>query len=278
MEEVPRPGKGPRPLRRIDRSRIIPLMASSTPTAGRPWAPPSLALDADRIVQTVEILHRRIDERFPGSGLGGVCVQLWKIGEQTRDRLAWVAKPILYLRAATWLASALVVVAVVAAFATLRPSGGALDALDAVQLMESGLQDAVFIGVGLFFLVSLENRIKRRRALGFIRELRALAHIVDMHQLTKDPNRVLHDGDTASSPKRTLRPDQLARYLDYCTEMLSLTSKVAALYAERFDDSVVLQAVDEVEALTTGLSRKIWQKIMLLDQPVVPAPSSPVEP
>jgi hypothetical protein len=28
----------------------------------------------------------------------------------------------------------------------------------------------------------------------------------------------------------------------------------------------VLEAVDEVESLTTGLSRKIWQKIMILDQ------------
>jgi hypothetical protein len=27
----------------------------------------------------------------------------------------------------------------------------------------------------------------------------------------------------------------------------------------------VLQAVDEVEALTTWLSRKIWQKIMILE-------------
>ncbi len=246
-------------------------MAPYERTASGRWAPPSLTLDPDRIVDTVGILHRRIDERFPASGLEGVCAQLLSIAERTRDRLTWVGTPILYLRAATWLAAALVVVAVVAAFATLRPSGGALSALDAVQLMESGLQDAVFIGVGLFFLVSLENRVKRRRALGFIRELRALAHIVDMHQLTKDPHRVLQDGDTASSPKRTLRPDQLARYLDYCTEMLSLTSKVAALYAERFDDAVVLQAVDEVEALTTGLSRKIWQKIMLLDQPGAPS-------
>ena len=47
--------------------------------------------------------------------------------------------------------------------------------------------------------------------------------------------------------------------------MLSLTSKIAALYAERFDDSVVLQAVDEVETITTNLSAKIWQKIMILD-------------
>ena len=46
---------------------------------------------------------------------------------------------------------------------------------------------------------------------------------------------------------------------------LSLTSKLAALYAERLSDSVLLQAVDEVETLTTALSGKIWQKIMMLD-------------
>lgn len=127
------------------------------------------------------------------------------------------------------------------------------------------LQDAIFVGFGLLFLVTVEGRIKRRRALRFIRELRALAHIVDMHQLTKDPDRVVGvSADTASSPRRTLTREELGRYLDYCSEMLSLISKVAALYADRFDDAVVLQAVDEVEAITNGLSNKIWQKIMIL--------------
>jgi hypothetical protein len=114
--------------------------------------------------------------------------------------------------------------------------------------------------------VTAEDRLQRREALGYIRELRAIAHIVDMHQLTKDPDRMLQRvADTASSPKRSLTRDQLGRYLDYCSELLALTSKLAALYAERFNDSVVLQAVDEVEALTSGLSAKIWQKIMVLD-------------
>ena len=48
--------------------------------------------------------------------------------------------------------------------------------------------------------------------------------------------------------------------------MLSLTGKVAALYAQSLHDSVVLSAVNEVESLTTGLSRKIWQKIMILNR------------
>ena len=44
--------------------------------------------------------------------------------------------------------------------------------------------------------------------------------------------------------------------------MLSLTGKIAALYLKDFDDSVVVSAVNEIEELTTGLSRKIWQKII----------------
>ena len=57
---------------------------------------------------------------------------------------------------------------------------------------------------------------------------------------------------------------ELSRYLDYCSEALSLTGKVAALYMKGFDDPVALQAVNEVESLTTGLSRKIWQKLTIL--------------
>jgi hypothetical protein len=34
---------------------------------------------------------------------------------------------------------------------------------------------------------------------------------------------------------------------------------------QKFDDPVALVAVNEVEELTTGLSRKIWQKIMILN-------------
>ena len=59
------------------------------------------------------------------------------------------------------------------------------------------------------------------------------------------------------------RPE-LGRYLDYCSELLSLTSKIAALFVERFNDPVTLSAVNEIESLTAGLSRKIWQKISML--------------
>ena len=59
---------------------------------------------------------------------------------------------------------------------------------------------------------------------------------------------------------------QLTRYLDYCAEMLSLTGKLAALYGERMRDPVVIEGVNEIENLTTGLANKIWQKISMIGE------------
>jgi hypothetical protein len=55
------------------------------------------------------------------------------------------------------------------------------------------------------------------------------------------------------------------RYLDYCSELLALNAKFAALFAQNTDDSVILNAVNDLELLMQGLSAKIWQKIMILD-------------
>ena len=122
------------------------------------------------------------------------------------------------------------------------------------------------IGAAIFFLLTLESRFKRGRACDSVHELRSLAHIIDMHQLTKDPERITNKNylRTANSPTAYMTPFQLRRYLDYCSEMLSLTGKIAAVYVQDFNDSVTLASVNEVETLCTGLSRKIWQKVSLL--------------
>ena len=75
---------------------------------------------------------------------------------------------------------------------------------------------------------------------------------------------------TPSSPQRKMTPFELTRYLDYCSEMLSLLSKIGALYVQDFSDPVTLSAVDEVQDLTTGLSQKMWQKIMILQRLIAP--------
>ena len=86
-----------------------------------------------------------------------------------------------------------------------------------------------------------------------------------MHQLTKNPER-LRPGFHRTDASITLGLDErdLASSLDYCSELLSLVAKTAALCAEESSDAVVLDTVSEIESLTLGMSRKIWQKISLL--------------
>ncbi len=224
-----------------------------------------LSLDADEIVRTIDTLSRRIEERFPGAGLGRVCRELLAIARRARERAQWIAQPILVLRVITVGLAVLILAGLGLTFARLKPPAGGFEVGQFIQVLEAGINDLVLIGAAIFFLGTLEGRIKRRRALRALHELRSIAHIIDMHQLTKDPERTVGDAPaTESSPVRRMTPLELGRYLDYCSEMLSLTGKVAALYVQHFDDSVALQAVNEIEDLTTGLSSKIWQKLMIL--------------
>jgi hypothetical protein len=136
------------------------------------------------------------------------------------------------------------------------------------QSFEAAVSSIVFLGAAGVFLFTLETRVKRRRVLKAIHELRALAHVIDMHQLNKDPKDPrVESYDTASSPTRDLTHFELSRYLDYCSELLALCGKIAAIYSQALDDGVVLASASEIESLCTGLSRKIWQKINVLKTP-----------
>jgi len=227
-------------------------------------------LDKDRIAETAALLERRIGERFPDSSLRKVAKEVVELAGDVGRQAADLEKPILWLRILTVLtigaaASIFVLVGTVLSFD--RISTGAFDF---VQGLEAFLNTAVFAGVGFWTLVTLEERFKRKRALDGLHALRSVIHIIDMHQLTKDPA-VLLQGfiPTPSSPARRLSRPELTRYLDYCSEMLSITGKLAALYAQALNDDVVVNAVNDIENLGTNLSRKIWQKIMLVGEETI---------
>jgi hypothetical protein len=87
-----------------------------------------------------------------------------------------------------------------------------------------------------------------------------------MHQLTKDPDRLddrISPLDVAGKP---MDADAMGRYLHFCTELLAVIGKVGQLYVQNFSDAQSLAAVDQFENLATGLSSKIWQKLMILDR------------
>ncbi|MBU0550268.1 hypothetical protein KKB55_02470 [Myxococcota bacterium] len=224
-------------------------------------------LNTRKTVETIALLERRIAERFPDAGLRQVCLELHALAEACQTRSRWIAKPHWGLRLFVTLIIAGLISGLVYGVIKMDLSLGQLKLADLIQVLEAGINDVFLIGAAIFFLVSMESRRKRKRALAALHELRSIAHVIDMHQLTKDPSRILEQRHaTASSPQISLTPFELSRYLDYCSEMLSLAGKLAAIYAQHSSDDVVLRAVNELEALTSNLSGKVWQKILILKE------------
>lgn len=221
-------------------------------------------LSADHIIATLEKLHARIVARFPDAGLGRVCAELIEAGRVSVVEAAALARPDYVWRGAAGALIAAGLIAQVAALRFLHLERISGTAPELLQGLEAAVSLLILFGSAVWFVLTLEERIKRQRVLDALHRLRSLAHVIDMHQLTKDPTIVLDAQKTPASPERTMSHFQLTRYLDYCSEMLALIGKLSALYAERMRDGVVIEAVNDMEALTTGLGRKIWQKITLI--------------
>lgn len=227
-------------------------------------------LKADRILQTMEELHGRIAKRFPASSLRGIAEELVVVVKESLDTVARIREPNVWLRVGIGVLVALLLGLLVYVAGGVKVESDALPNFgDRVALINNVITSSVFLLGLIGFLVTLEQRFKRQRAIKALHELRSMANIVDMHQLRKDPESFLNVG--TPDPTR-LSPAEMARYLQYCTDLLAILGKVAALYVEGLPDTQTLEAADRIEALTTSLSRKVWQKISLLDTVYQPQP------
>lgn len=224
-------------------------------------------LQSKLVLETIVILEKRIFERFPGSGLSGVCTELRMLAEEVDALVLRLSQPAWAMRIGAALGVlGLTLMAGWMGYVALHTSLNFGGFGEILQATEAGVNVIILLVMAIFFMSSLETRNKRRMTLEALHCLRSIVHIIDMHQLTKDPEFVLFQApETDSSPTRNLTRFLLVRYLDYCSEMLSLTSKVAALHVQYLNDSVVQDAVSDIEILAGNLSSKIWQKIMILD-------------
>ncbi|MBA3449507.1 MAG: hypothetical protein H0T56_18245 [Pseudaminobacter sp.] len=224
-------------------------------------------LDPTLIIATAERLSERVSERFPESGLRKVAAELVSLSRDAAGSAKALEAPIWPVRILIGLsilmgASVFLFVGTFLSFD--RISTGAFDL---VQGIEASLNTLLLAGLGFLALVRAEERIKRKRVFRELHGLRSLIHVIDMHQLTKDPAALAASfKPTAHSPVRSLDAADLARYLDYCSEMLSISGKLAALFAQSVNDDVVIDAVNDIESLGSNLSRKIWQKITMIDE------------
>jgi len=226
-----------------------------------------MILMPDRVIGTLDTLLARILERFGNCGLANVCAQLCEIAREDKQRALRIARGYIWLRA---LVFALLAAGIAVLVWVLSLIDFTKTAADSVYSVLAGLEAAanltLFTGAVMLFLIKLEERLKRRSALAALHELRSIVHVIDMHQLTKDPSRFVVGEKTPSSPSLLLNEFQMTRYLDYCSEMVSLTSKVAVLFGQSLEDRAVADVVSDIERVGSGLSQKIWQKISILQE------------
>lgn len=221
-------------------------------------------LRKEKLVETAEKLGQRIEERFPRAGLSQVAVEIVQIAREAVVRAESIRRPNLWLRTGLVLLLAAAVSGIVGYIFSRTERSSALN--EFVKFLDESKGIAAYLAGIAVFLVTLEVRFKRRKALRAVHELRAIAHIIDMYQLAKDPDQLGSDNEPITTSGRTLTADDLKHYLHYCTELLALVSKIGQLYVQDFADSTALAAVDQFENLATGLSSKIWQKIMILER------------
>jgi hypothetical protein len=220
-------------------------------------------IDGLAVVRTLESLELRIQARFPTGNLRHVCQQLTILARDTSQRAAALTKPNLYIRFGVGIVFLLGLAAGGYGATHVHMESGDMNGPLIVSTLESLVNLMLLVGAAVFTLITLEARFKQRTALRALHELRSIIHVIDMHQLTKDPSMI---GETTSGvgPSHNLSKFELVRYLDYCSEMLSLAAKLAALYAQDISDVGVVDAASDIEQLATNLSQKVWQKISIL--------------
>lgn len=226
-------------------------------------------LEVDGLRATLDRLVARITARFPERNLVLVAGEVGHVIDDIAHDAATVGRTRELLRRLfTGLALAIAAIAVVAIVLSVRDAfhrDEGRPAFEWLPVLESGINDIAFAGIAVFFLLRVPERLQRRSTLKLLYRLRSLAHVVDMHQLAKDPDMILSEISlTEASRREDLTLAELGRYLDYCSELLALVSKAAALCAQDSDDGVVLDTVSEIETLCSGLRSGIWQKIDLL--------------
>ena len=223
-------------------------------------------LDSTAVCESTAALQKRVYARFPDRGLWEVCGELLGLVDEVtsgggisrrRIRLARLLSRLGIIMVLTIFGGAIVLAAV-----SIWQTPDSLGPVDWLPLLETVVNNLVFAGIAIFFLVAIPERLERARVLRLVHRLRSLAHVIDMHQLTKVPER-LQRGSRADGGLDLTR-EQLAHYFDYCTEMLSLVGKTAALFAEDTTDGDVLDAVEGIETLTSDMARKVWQKIAII--------------
>jgi hypothetical protein len=238
-------------------------MKLSLPTGVPPYQ--RHRLDPAKIVETAENLARNVGESFSGTALAGLAVELAALAHRTDELARHARKPIYAIRVCSALAALATILGLcyLASHIHARWEFGTIGEL--FDATDAGFNLLVLLAGAVWFMITLETRIKRKKALECLEELRDFIHVIDVTQLYYTPDIYRSD---PSSFQSSVNLDYT--YLLFCTQMLGLISNLAPLYARGAAGDSIMRAVSDVELLANDITVKLLTKVGTVR--VVPKP------
>jgi hypothetical protein len=212
-------------------------------------------LDPARIIETAENLARVIGEKLPGSSLADLAVELSQIAHAIVERARRARRPIFVIRVVSVLAvsTSLLVLWYLLNHIHTRWEFGTIT--EVFEAADAGFNLLILLAGALWFLITFENRIKRKKALEFIEELREFVHVIDVTQLFYTP--LVYNSEAAAG--RTSATFDYTYFL-FCTQMLAVISNLAPLYTRGAAGDSILRAASDVEQLANAITVKLLSK------------------
>ena len=229
----------------------------------------STSLQAEKIEKAIDDLEQGIKEILPGRKIVDVCQDLKEVIYEAKKK-SLRNKTQSFTRnkfVKLFFIAALILLAT--SFITLGLSyllnflGSNIGLEEGLQLTDTAI--TLLLPSIAYIFYRLKDNIKtyRSEVLQDLHKLRMLSHIIDVKQLNKTPEWLDWKEQQSNYGRKLDRPEK-AFYLEFCSQMQSLIGKIAVLYIRDVNDPALITAVNEIETLTTGLSRKTWQKLMLM--------------
>jgi hypothetical protein len=227
-----------------------------------------VTFDPAKLIETIERVVGQIRSEFPKADLLAVGESVTELARRAETRSAAIKASSVPLRIAIVLILAFGLAGSWFVIQKIRRFPDAGELFTFFQGLEAVLNVVILAGVALFSIVTVESRWQRSAVLKEINAIVSLVHVIDMHQLGKRPMLVeaRSAGKDHALPAGSYTPDEIMRYFDLCSDLMSLAAKIALIYEEVLPDSAVSDAVTDAAQLATALSNETYQKMMLMDR------------
>jgi hypothetical protein len=118
-------------------------------------------LDPEKIIETVDILVKRISDRFPDSGLRKVCLELLMLSQQTKKNVSDISKPNISLRLFSLIIILVGLGGLIFSFSLVNLEITNRNFHDFLEIMEGVFNNLILMGGGGFFLVKEREPLNR---------------------------------------------------------------------------------------------------------------------